>query len=395
MLDFEWTKKHTTVLFYTCGTIVLAVMIVLALLFPGSITGFLAKLFSAVSPVFFGFVIAYLMHPICDFFEKKVFSKLTLKKKFLRVVSVICSLLVVLAVIGLFIGMMVPNVVNSYLDLEKRFEIYIADAVEFVNKAIVELQKNDTHGLLSDFLSTEKLTGSVDSMLGSAIGYIGNFANTVVSLSSKIIVVAANVIVSFIFAVYFLIEKEILFKWTAKLSTSLFSEKFNAGAKKWIKYTDGVFSSFITGKIVNALIITVINFIVFGLFKIPYAPLIALVTGVTDMIPYFGPFIGAIPCAFIILIAEPSKVLVFGILVLVIQQIDGNIVGPKILCEKVGVDSLLIIVAITIGGGLFGIVGMFVGVPVFTVLYNVVMEFLNSRLKKKSADNGIKKEAVE
>ena len=134
---------------------------------------------------------------------------------------------------------------------------------------------------------------------------------------------------------------------------------------------------------VNALIITVINFIIFSIFKIPYAPLVALICGVTDMIPYFGPFIGAVPCAFIILIADPIKVIWFAALVLVIQQIDGNIVGPKILGEKVGVDSLLIIVAITLGGGLFGIAGMFVGVPVFTVIYHAFNEFLSGRLKKK------------
>lgn len=153
--------------------------------------------------------------------------------------------------------------------------------------------------------------------------------------------------------------------------------------RKWASFTHRSFGGFISGKILDAIIITLLNFIVFGLCRIPYYPLIALITGITDIIPYFGPFIGAIPCAFIILIADPIKVIWFVVLTLVIQQLDGNIIGPKILGEKVGVDSLLIIVAITVTGGLWGLFGMFVGVPIFAVFYQIVKEFIEYLLIKK------------
>jgi len=354
---------------------------VFALVFPSAIANFVKAFFTAVSPVFFGFAIAYLVSPVCDFFDKKVFKK-RMGKKTARAFAVTCTMLLVIVIISVFIGIMVPQIASSYTSLQSRFEVYVAKVTGWVGDFINDMQVSGNEAFLS-FFNTQKLLDSVDDILGTAFGFLGGFANVLLTYSSKIIVVVAKVIVSFIFAIYFLLEKDLIFSGISKVSDTVFSAKFNLGARKWIAYTDEVFSSFITGKMVNAFFITVINFIVFSIFKIPYAPLVALICGVTDMIPYFGPFIGAVPCAFIILIADPIKVLWFAVLVLVIQQIDGNIVGPKILGEKVGVDSLLIIVAITLGGGLFGVFGMFVGVPVFTIIYHVFNEFVTARLKKK------------
>lgn len=381
MLKFEWTKKHTTVLIYSCCTILLALAIVFALVFPSVIADFVKAFFTAVSPVFFGFVIAYLVNPVCDFFDKKVFKK-RMGKKAARAFAVACTMLLVIVIIAVFVGIMVPQISSSYTSLQSKFELYVTKVTGWVREFIADMQESGNEAFLSLF-NTQKLLDSVDDILGTAFGFLGGFANVLIAYSSKIVVIVAKVIVSFIFAIYFLFEKELIFSGISKVSDAIFSPKFNRGARKWISYTDEVFSSFITGKMVNAFFITVINFIVFSIFKIPYAPLIALICGVTDMIPYFGPFIGAVPCAFIILIADPIKVVWFAVIVLIIQQIDGNIIGPKILGEKVGVDSLLIIVAITLAGGLFGIVGMFVGVPVFTIIYHALNEFITARLKKK------------
>jgi len=382
MLKFEWTKKHTTVLIYSCCTILLAVAIVFALFFPSVWLGVVKDFFKAISPVFFGFVIAYLVHPVCEFFDKKVFKKHIKSKKAARALAVTCTMLLVVGIIAAFLGIMVPQIAASYTSLESKFEVYVTKVTGWVKDFVSQLQASGNETLLS-FFNVQKLLDSVDDILSTAFGFLGGFANILLTYSTKIVSIVANVIVSVIFTVYFLLEKDRIFSGISKVSDSLFSVRFNLGARKWISYTDEVFSSFITGKLVNAFFITIINFVIFGIFKIPYYPLVALICGVTDMIPYFGPFIGAVPCAFIILIADPIKVVWFAALVLVIQQIDGNIVGPKILGEKVGVDSLLIIVAITLGGGLFGIAGMFVGVPVFTIIYHAFNEFVSGRLKKK------------
>ena len=401
MFKFDWTKQHTTVLAYTCITILAAVLLVLAIVFPEWVLGVLGGFLRAVSPVIFGFVIAYLLHPICLFFETKVLC--FVKKKHARShtrrsVAVFLTFLAAAAVIALFVGMVVPQIKASYLDLEAKFDGYLQKAFSFVEGAIANMRDNGGMDILEQFVDVGAALDAVEKLAEQSFSLIGNFANTLVLYSSKIVTVVAKVIVSVIFAVYFLLQKEKLQRAISYLADVLLSEKLNRGTHKWIAYTDQAFGSFIAGKLLNATLITLLNFVVFGLCDIPYYPLVALITGITDMIPYFGPFLGAIPSAFIILIADPVKVIWFVILVLVIQQLDGNFIGPKILGEKVGVDSLLIIVAITVSGRLWGVIGMFIGVPVFTVLQQAVREIINARLVKKglsvATDDYRKKEAA-
>lgn len=386
MFQIEWTKQHTQILVYTCATILVAVVLVLAILFPGTVFGILGGLLRAVSPVLIGFVIAYLLHPICRFFDRKVFKGFHKKKPrhFLtRSLSILMTFLITAAVIALFIGMVVPQIKASYLDLEQKFDGYLQKVVSFTEALLADLSADGAFIAVEDIVDIEAVLAAVEGFVGRSLSLVGGLAGTIVNYSSKVVTIVAQIVVSLIFAVYFLLQKEKILGMISYLSDLLLPDKLNRGARKWIAYTDEAFGSFIAGKLLNATLITLLNFVVFGLFDIPYYPLIALITGITDMIPYFGPFLGAIPSVFIILIADPIKVIWFVILVLVIQQLDGNIIGPKILGEKVGVDSLLIIVAITVSGGLFGVAGMFLGVPVFTVLQQAVREFVNNRLAKK------------
>ncbi len=384
MLSFEWTKKHTTILIYTIAVLLISVVLVFSILFPQAILGTAAKIFSAVSPAFYGFAIAYLFSPICNFFDKKMFFRIAEKhERTAHLLSVICTCIFALAIIITFAWILVPQVVNSYLLLETKFEGYLASASEFLDGVMDDILAKDEFGLLPSFIGEGDITDTIGDTVVSMFGFIGNAADRLLKYSSKILTVTARAVISVIFAVYFLIEKKSLLLWTNKVASMLLPARAVVSIKNWLEYTHGVFSSFISGKLINATLITAVNFILFGICGIPYYPIIALITGVTDLIPYFGPFIGAVPCAFIILIADPIKVIWFFVLVLVIQQIDANIVGPKILGEKVGVDSLLIIVAITVGGGLFGIAGMFLSVPVFTVLAHAVSSLVNMRLRKK------------
>lgn len=384
MPRFEWTNKHTTILIYTCVTILLAIAIFFAVLFPGAVATAFSALTSTLSPVFYGFAIAYLFYPICLFFENGIFARLVKKnERAAHLISVACTFIVAALVIAVFVWILVPQVVNSYLTLQSKFEGYIQKAENFINEAVRMLRENDEFGLLPSFIGSGNLADSLSETLSSMFGFVGNIADTVIKYSSKILTTFAKVVVSIIFAAYFLIEKKHFFSWISKISSVILTRGTVNAINNWLEYTNNVFSRFISGKLINALIITVVNFIVFGLCDIPYYPIIALITGITDLIPYFGPFIGAVPCAFIILIADPIKLIWFLVLVLVIQQIDANVIGPKILGEKVGVDSLLIIVAITVGGGLFGILGMFISVPVFTVIAHAINSFINMRLRKK------------
>jgi len=372
----------------------LSIAVVLLLLFPDVIVNLVKGFLGAISPVIIGFAVAYLLFPICRFFERRVFKTLFKKKespRLSRVLSVILTFLLAIAVISLFISMVVPQIRASYLDLESKFGGYLNVAAQKLEEIFAEITNNGEQSTLAAILDIDLVFDTLEKVIDSLFGAIGNIADKVVTYSSKVVSVVARIIVSLIFAVYFMLEKEKIFSAISRLSDFLLPHKLDRGARKWLNFTHHAFGSFISGKLLNSFIITLVNFILYGLCGIPYYPLIALITGITDMIPYFGPFIGAVPAAFIILIADPIKVLWFIALVLVVQQIDGNFIGPKILGEKVGVDSLLIIVAITVSGGLWGIVGMFIGVPVFTVIYQMVKEFVEKRLEAK----GLPKETAE
>ena len=387
MFKFEWTKKHTTILIYICLTMLIAIAIQLLLLFPGVLVDVIGGFIGAISPVIIGFAIAYLLFPICRFLEKKVLRFINKKEehpRLTRAIAVTLTFLIAFAVISLFVSIVVPQIKTSYLDLEAKFGSYLSAAANKLEAAFSDVSDANALPALSTILDIDVVFDTLGNIIDNLFGTIGNVADKVVTYSSKVVSIVAEVIVSVIFAVYFMLSKERLMGAISRFSRFALPYRLDRGARKWLDFTHHAFGSFISGKILNALLITILNFIVFGLCGIPYYPLIALITGITDMIPYFGPFIGAIPAAFIILIADPIKVIWFAVLVIVIQQLDGNFIGPKILGEKVGVDSLLIIVAITVSGRLFGIVGMFIGVPVFTVLYRMVKEFIENRLVKKN-----------
>ena len=382
MLKFEWTKEHTVALIYTCVTILLAIPLVLVILFPDILGGALGGLVDALSPVLIGFAVAYLLFPVCNFFEKKVCGFIEKKKprpRLRRIAAVVLTLLAAIVFLVFFVWMLVPQIKASYLNLEATFDTYLEKASVYLGEVTAKYTEPGAEPVFDSAALLDTVGGWIDSLFDQ----VGNFMSSAVSYSSKLLNTIWRIIFSLIFMVVFLVEKDAIGARLNSIASTLLTRRGKAFCDKWVRYTDESFGGFISGKILDAVIITLINFVVFGLAGIPYYPLVSLVCGVTDVIPYFGPFIGAVPCAFIILIADPIKMIWFIVLTLVIQQCDGNIIGPKILGEKVGVDSLMIVVAITVSGGLWGLVGMFIGVPLFAVLRQAVKELVESRLQKK------------
>ena len=382
MLKFEWTKEHTVALIYTCVTSLLAIPLVLVFLVPGILGGALGGLVDALSPVLIGFAVAYLLFPVCNFFEKKVCGFIEKKKprpRLRRIAAVVLTLLAAIVFLVFFVWMLVPQIKASYLNLEATFDTYLEKASVYLGEVTAKYTEPGTEPVFDSAALLDTVGGWIDSLFDQ----VGNFMSSAVSYSSKLLNTIWRIIFSLIFMVVFLVEKDAIGARLNSIASTLLTRRGKAFCDKWVRYTDESFGGFISGKILDAVIITLINFIVFGLAGIPYYPLVSLVCGVTDVIPYFGPFIGAVPCAFIILIADPIKMIWFIVLTLVIQQCDGNIIGPKILGETVGVDSLMIVVAITVSGRLWGLVGMFIGVPLFAVLRQAVKELVESRLQKK------------
>ncbi|HOO28395.1 MAG TPA: AI-2E family transporter, partial [Lachnospiraceae bacterium] len=182
---------------------------------------------------------------------------------------------------------------------------------------------------------------------------------------------------------YLLASKELFCAQAKKLSYALLREERANNLINNMRFANKTFGGFLVGKILDSLIIGIICFVGTSILKIPYALLISVIVGVTNMIPFFGPYLGAIPCAIILIMINPMKCLIFLIFILILQQFDGNILGPKILGNSTGLSSFWVIFAITIFGGLLGILGMFIGVPLFAVIYSAIKTFVNQRLIKK------------
>ena len=196
--------------------------------------------------------------------------------------------------------------------------------------------------------------------------------------------VTMNIVIGFIVAAYVLAEKEHFMGQGRKIVFALFSEKTGSNIIEKSRKCNEIFGGFVIGKIIDSLIIGVLTFVLLSIFKMPYTMLVSIIVCVTNVIPFFGPFIGAIPSFFLILLIDPTKALWFLLMIFLIQQLDGNVIGPKILGNSTGLSAFWVLFAILVAGGLFGFAGMLFGVPVFAIIYYLLSEWIRGKLKKKN-----------
>lgn len=344
------------------------------------ISSLVSTIINILMPFIYGLAIAYLMNPVVKFLENKIFTKLKKKadtnKKYLKVLRVLSlgtSTIIFVGVIFTCMSFLFPEILKSIEMLITNINIYLNNTKEFVSNLFgdsVAISNfiNDNYGRFAEFL-----TGWLnDGMLNDVVTKLGNGIFGTLK-------VLYNIILGYVVAIYILFDKE---KFKAQIKKLLYTF-FDNDRVNWIientLYTDQVFGEFLSGKLIDSLIIGIICFVFMLLFKMPYALIVSVIVGVTNIIPYFGPFIGAIPSAFLILLVSPGDCVGFLIFIFILQQIDGNIIGPKILGGKIGLSSFWVLFSLLIFGGLFGIVGMIIGVPIFSIVYS----FVNGLIKKK------------
>ena len=381
-MKWHFNKRNTTYALYACGVILFAVLCVNFLVNKESYDGVLSTIKSILNPIFFGIIIAYLLNPILRLSEKlyrKAFGK-KLGNRGIRALGLTTTYVVFLALVAAFLAILLPQLINSVEDL-------INQSVSFFNSIPLRLQElidsNETFAelyemLINDFDILGKLSALTDSL--------GTLLMTSLDFLSSLFFVVKNLALGLFFSVYFLASKELLINQIKRFFLAFFSFKHNVALGHFMTTVDMKFGQFIRGKILDSMIVMIVVYILTWIFQIPYYPMIALIIGITDLIPVFGPFLGAIPSAIIILIAPEGgfgKTLLFALLILIVQQIDGNIIAPNILGDKVGISGVWIMVAIVLMGGLFGVFGMFFGVPIFAVIYTLVGEAIHKKLLKK------------
>lgn len=393
-MKYRWDKKY---LYWgvTAFLVILASLICFAAVFRFDV---LANAFSFVmkilTPVFYGLVIAFLVDPIVRFSERvfmRIFrkqmekvaddpGKTAKRKKMWRAISIVLAILFVFAVLAGLLWLVIPQIINSLSMMMKNFEGYFS---------------NFTHWL-DGFLDGDSTVGKlIKSFLGEGYEKIGEileknvmpqaqqFVTDMASGAIGFVWTLKDLIIGFIIAIYFLFHKE---KFIAHIKMLLYSFIKKERVNKMISVgrdANKYFGGFIIGKILDSAIIGVLCFVVMTIFRFDYSLLISAIVGVTNIIPFFGPFIGAIPSALFLLIVDPMQCLYFIIWVLILQQIDGNIIGPMILGNRTGVSGFWVITSIVVFGGFFGIVGIIIAVPACAVLLVLGKRRIANGLKRR------------
>ncbi len=337
-----------------------------------------------ISPFLWGFAIAYILSSPLKFFETRVFGWLNRKKPRPRLInglSVTLSILVFLAIIVGLVWIIFPNITNSVIMLIEAFPEYIRSFQETLQTL------EDTYNLNLDFIQDLNISWStiMTDIQQWLVATTPEIANVSWNLALDVVGGISDSIIALIVAIYVMISRNLFINSAKKLMFGLFPRKQATQILKGFRHTNKVFSKFITGKLLESLIVWAMTFLIMIIVmpENPYNLLISVLMAVFNIIPFFGPFIGAIPSLLILVVYNPTYALWFLIIVLVTQQIDGQIIGPKILGDSTGLMPFWVIFAIIVGGGLFGLLGMILGIPVFAVIYALVKHLLTNSLKKK------------
>ncbi len=384
-------KKHfhlqkRTVFF---GTVAIIAIIIYSIANADSLVQVYSRVGDILAPVIIGGVIAYLCNPIMRFYEYVVFRKMR-KSEFRRGICLFMTVATVIAFFAAILALIIPELINSIKQLINNLDSYLQTILTAVQGIIdkipmLEIDVSNKEALIQ-FI--EDTFGSVEDALAKASEALQKFINigTVGNIVGGVVNIVKNIFLGIFIAFYILSSKEKRSAQIRKARAALLNEKQDKKLTEITLLVDKTFGGFIKGLLLDALAVGAVTFLMLTIFGVSeYNLLIAVICGITNIIPVFGPFIGAIPSALIVLISNPSKLLVFVILILVIQQIDGNILVPRIQGSNTGISSLAVLIAITVMGSVFGLMGMVIGVPVFAVIIEMVKRALEERLVKRGA----------
>jgi len=348
------------------------------------------SVFNVSMPIVYGLILAYLLTPICSFFERKLLlplykafhldtEKLKTRKR-IRTLSILLTMFLTLYLLYIFFSIVMKEVVASIQSIILQSSIYVSNLERLMENI---LSSNKTiEKMVTDLINT--YSGELNNWLNDSVLPRINVIIKEVSLS--VIGVAKslwNLIIGLIISIYVLASKETFTGQAKKMAYAMFSEENANGIISDFRYANKTFGSYISGKIIDSIIIGILCFVFMKILDLPYEILVSVIVGITNVIPFFGPFLGGIPSALLILMVNPISGVKFIILILILQQFDGNVLGPKILGDSTGLSSFWVIFSITIFGAYFGILGMAIGVPVFALIYAGIKRKLNNTLKSK------------
>ncbi len=375
-------KEYGIITLYVCAIVLFTLICIFFFLDHHDFLGYIKSFFGVFTPILYGAGIAYMLNRIVQIFERKVFKFLDKKEgkqRLKRILSVISAYISFLAFLAAFLLVLIPQVTAGVSDLVNNIQFYADAVVAWIYGLGDDMSAmRDVFDKLGGYIN-----GFLDGFLQNLWPQIQAFIPKLTGIVGDVVGVLADIVVGIVLSVYFLLQKERILAQIKRFFRAVLPEKKYRQFIKFSHQLDFSFGGYILATAFDSMLVGVFCFVVFAIFGIPYYPLISLIIGVTNFIPFFGPFIGAIPSAFIIFIADPLSVIVFGILILIIQQIDGNVIMPRIVGNHLDITPVWIVIAITIMSGLFGFMGMLIGVPLFAMIFNGVGKMIKSRLARR------------
>lgn len=381
----DFNRKYTTIAVYAVIVVAVSAVIVTLVQNHRGVLRSLGDFSSLLTPFVVGFVVAYILNPVLNTIERRILGRLLagrLSQRVIRVISLILTYIFAIFVLSVFFSIVIPQIASSVVNLAVQIPGWFVTAQSFVNELVQRYDLVNMQNLIPDDTwkqVMDAVRGAINTLLSIVTNAIPQVWQTTLSVTTGVL----NFIIGIIISVYILLSKERFFAQVKKLLNALIPSGVVQKLVDITHQSHEIFSGFISGKLLDSCIIGLLCFAGMNLMRMEYAMLISVIVGVTNIIPYFGPFIGAVPSILILLIVSPGQALGFAIFVLVLQQLDGNVIGPKILGDSTGLSAFWVIFSITVFGSLMGVVGMFIGVPLFAVIYSLGRQFCEWRLAAK------------
>ncbi|MBR5559132.1 MAG: AI-2E family transporter [Oscillospiraceae bacterium] len=372
-MKVEWNRKYTTIAIYAVCVILIGLLAAVFLFRFTEITHKLKEITAVLLPFTIAILVAVLLNPLLNLIEKKLLKNIA-KRSTKRKLGILLTYILVLALVGWGVWYLIPRTLESIMSIYNAIPSYINDVGGLLTSIIEKLPG----GMLPDEMA-DMLQEAAQSIYTWLRGILPTVMMGITRVTSGLL----NFVVGIILSVYLLYEKELFFAQGKKIVYAFLPERTADVVVSTLRDGGQKIGGFISGKVLDSLIIGVMCFIGMIIMDIPYVVLVSVVVGVTNIIPYFGPFIGAIPSILFILTADPVKALWFAIFILALQQFDGNILGPRILGESTGLSAIWVIFAILFFGKHLGFVGMVFGVPLFAIIYALLKGLVQYCLWKK------------
>ena len=386
---FRWDKKYLYWGVTAFCVIAAAILFYMALNYLPLLRQGLASLLHILSPFIWGLVICYLLTPFMRLVEKKLFGPLSKRlyknskrcdgSRFARSMSVLLSELFLLAILTALVCLIIPQLYSSLQNMVANSPMYIETASRWITQLLEDFPEIEQY--VSQTLGQVN-TSLMDWIQNTVLPKLGSLISNVTSGVYYAIMGIYNLVIGIIVSVYVLSNLEQFGASAKRILYSVFSVDMAKKILEGLEFTDRTFMGFINGKLLDSAIIGLICYIVCSILRMPYALLVSVIVGVTNIIPFFGPFIGAVPSSIIILLVNPVKCLIFIAFIILLQQLDGNIIGPKILGNSVGINGFWVMFSIILGAGFFGFWGMLLGVPVFVIIYAAITGSVTRKLKR-------------